>query len=596
MKINKVRYILLPVAAVVMLSAATSCDDLFREKPNDKLSEEVIWSSELLLDEYTMSWYRNMDNGFSTFVTTLMKGLGREYEPWYTDQLTVSRSDWYQGDYGDILKSSQQEITNRGRSMWLKYYTQIRSINRLLENEGEIPDGAHKNRILGEAHFFRAYYYYLLLRMYGGPLLLKRTYEPIDEPETKFPRASFEETVNFIVEEANLAATYLDNKTTSDNAGRPCKGTCYVLAGKAYFWASGAHFQNVDEATPWLGFSDNRIEAMLRAAEREYDKARDLNIYSLMPVKGTTKDEIVAGYREIFLTKNSCESIWEVQHADDGDFSTKNGHKLDRESASPYFGGTTCAYVPTQNNVDEYFTINGKSIKEDASYDANNPYDNRDYRFYANVLYDGAMWNGHVMDIHYTRQDGVDIAGEDLQVYGSSTTACVTRTGYYLAKFRRETQKIDNDDTYASSQNCIIWRWAEILLDYAEIYYQTGREGEAMAMLNAIRERVHMPLYTSVTFEQIKQERRVELAFEKSIYWDLLRYNDAERAMTGRTNPLYGVKIVKNEDGTVSRQQVVVNGRNTVVRYFRARQYYWPIAWDDVRYHGVEQNPEWLEM
>ena len=115
-------------------------------------------------------------------------------------------------------------------------------------------------------------------------------------------------------------------------------------------------------------------------------------------------------------------------------------------------------------------------------------------------------------------------------------------------------------------------------------------------MLNAIRERVHMPLYTSVTFEQIKQERRVELAFEKSIYWDLLRYNDAERAMTGRTNPLYGVKIVKNEDGTVSRQQVVVNGRNTVVRYFRARQYYWPIAWDDVRYHGVEQNPEWLEM
>ena len=181
---NKIRYILLPVAAVVMLTAATGCDDLFREKPNDKLSEEVIWSSELLLDEYTMSWYRNMDNGFSTFVTTLMKGLGREYEPWYTDQLTVSRSDWYQGDYGDILKSSQQEITNRGRSMWLKYYTQIRSINRLLENEGEIPDGAHKNRILGEAHFFRAYYYYLLLRMYGGPLLLKRTYEPIDEPET----------------------------------------------------------------------------------------------------------------------------------------------------------------------------------------------------------------------------------------------------------------------------------------------------------------------------------------------------------------------------------------------------------------------------
>lgn len=84
---------------------------MFRDLPYDKLPGDQIWSDPLLVDEYVLPWYANMDHGFSTFVTTIMKGLGYEYEPWYGDQLTVGRRDWYQGDYGNILKSSQQDIT-----------------------------------------------------------------------------------------------------------------------------------------------------------------------------------------------------------------------------------------------------------------------------------------------------------------------------------------------------------------------------------------------------------------------------------------------------------------------------------------------------
>ena len=74
------------------MSVSTSCNDLFKEVPYDKLSENAIWGDQLLLDEYVLPWYRNMDNGFSTYVTTIMKGIGREYEPWYADQMTVSRA------------------------------------------------------------------------------------------------------------------------------------------------------------------------------------------------------------------------------------------------------------------------------------------------------------------------------------------------------------------------------------------------------------------------------------------------------------------------------------------------------------------------
>lgn len=579
---------------LIVSVAVVSCDDMFRDEPNDKLSEETIWDKEQLVNEYILPWYRNMDNGFSTYVTTLMKGLGREYEPWYGDQLTVGKREWYQGDYGDILKSSQQEITTRGRTTWSKYYTQITSINKLLENQDKMIDGAHKTRVLGEAHFFRAYYYYLLLRMYGGPLLITRTFDPLTD-NVKFPRASYAEMVRFIADEADKAAVLLDKTNTTDNAGRPTKGTAIMLKGKTFFWASGVKFQNA--AKGYLGFADDRSMEMLDSAAAAYDRVMALNVYDLMPVDGSTRDEIVSGYRKIFLTKNSMESIWEVQHSDDGNFDTGFGHKLDREASAPYFGATVAAYNPTQNHVDEYAMINGKAITEAGSgYDKNNPYDNRDYRFYANVLYDGAQWRGHTMDLHYTTVDGEEVAGEDLTPYGSSTSAAVSRTGYYMAKFLNESQVIDNDQVYASSQNCIIWRYAELLLDYAEIDFKRGRTGEAMEKLNMIRRRVHMPEYTAITWDNIMNERRVELAFEKTTYWDLLRYGTAEEKMTGTTNPLKGVKIVYNASGTKRISNPTVNGRNTVVRYFRVRQYYWPIAWDDVRYHGVEQNPEWVEM
>ena len=591
MKLKKYIYTL--SLALTATAGLSSCDSMFRDAPYDKLPDTVIWGDTQLLDEYVLPWYRNMDPGFKTLVTSIMKGLGSEYDAWYSDQLTVGRSEWYTCDYGLILKSTQQDITTRARTEWFKYYTQINSINTLLENQDQLPASV-KDRVLGEAHFFRAWYYYRMLRMFGGTMILERTYDPLKNPE-KFPRASYEEMVKFICDEAEEASNLLGVANTDANIGRPTKGVCYMLKAKTYLWAAGEHFQNQEKS--YLGFPDDRSMEMLDLAAAEYDRVIGTNQYSLIQINGNTRDEVVAEYRNIFLTKNSKESIWEVQHANDGNFDTANGHKLDREAAAPFFGGTTAAYNPTQNHVDEYRMDNGKMISEAGSgYDKKNPFVGRDWRFYANVLYDGAIWNGHVMEIHYDVENGTQVAGADLTKYGTSTTAAVTRTGYYMAKFLNERQSIDNNETYASSQNCILWRFAELLLDYAEIDFKKGRTGDALDKVNQIRRRVKMPELTSVTWDDIVNERRVELAFEKTVYWDLLRWNIAEKKMTGSSNPLFGIKIVNNEDGTQTITNPVVNGRNTVVRYFRPRQYYYPLDWDDVRYHGLEQNPEWTEM
>lgn len=582
------------LTALVMMMSFSSCDSIFRDEPFDKLAETEIWGDEMLLNEYTAKWYRGMDNGFYILVSTMIKNLGEEFDPWYGDQITVGRSDWYQSGYGEILKGGQTILNNRGKLLWENYYTQIRSINTLLQHEAELPARV-RQRLIGEAHFFRAYYYYLLLRRYGGVLLIDYPYNPLENP-VKFSRASYEEMVKFITDEAELAANILPESHDTAMVGRATKGAALMLKGKTYFWASGAHYQNME--LPYLGFADDRSLEMLDKAGKEYDRVMALGCYSLIDIPATDRNGVVKGYRDIFLTKNSQESIWEVQHSEDGDFMHGFGHKLDRDATPPSLTGLNCAYNPTQNHVDEYRMENGKRITESGSgYDKNNPWEGRDWRFYANILYDGSQWKGTTIEIHYNLVDGKYVPSKDLIPYGAATTASNTRTGYYMAKFLRESQQIDNDENYASSQNYIIWRYAELLLDYAEIDFRHGRIADAMEKVNKIRRRVHMPELTSLTWDDILNERRVELAFEKTTYWDLFRYGTAEKVMCGSTNPLYGCRVIYDADGNRSvTTNIVVNGKNDNVRYFNVRQYYYPIAWSDTRYHGIDQNPDWREM
>lgn len=104
-----------------------------------------------------------------------------------------------------------------------------------------------------------------------------------------------------------------------------------------------------------------------------------------------------------------------------------------------------------------------------------------------------------------------------------------------------------------------------------------------------------MDALPSITLEQILHERRVELAFEESIYWDYLRLGTAFDKLNGSTNPLQGMKIVKLADGTTTYTVSDLKSQDAE-RVFRANQYYYPIPWAEVRYHGIEQNEGWHEI
>lgn len=582
MKKNTIKYI--TVTAITAILTLTSCNSLFDDEPYNKISEETVWSNSMLLDEYVNGWYRNMSHGFKTLVPThaLLKGVSRYYLPWFGDQLSVGNTDWFNAGYGDILKANESSITLWAQNTWMSHYTQIQYINTYFENSKSVTDPAQKQRIDGEAHFMRAYYYYMLWRSYGGVFIIDHPFDPQKKAET-FPRASYDKMVEFIVGEAKKAANLLPIEHDDANLGRVTQGAALMLIAKTYLWASSEVFQNRDKA--YLGFTDDKSEAMLAKAKEAYEDLFELEAYDLIPISATTQDGIKDEYRKIFLTKNSQESIFEIQHSDDGDYANKFGHKLDRDAASPFFTGTIAAYTPTHNHVMEY------GMREGKTYDATKPYENRDYRFYANILYNGAKFRNHVMDMATT--DGVP--GKDITKYGTSESAAVSRTGYYLGKFVDEGETIDNNDTYASSQNYIIWRYAEALLDYAEVTFRLNDPTTALEYVNRIRQRVHMEPHTDITWEKIVNERRIEMAFEETTYWDFFRWGTAVEKLNGQSNPIKTMTItIKN--GKTTYKEANLNRFPGRVRIFQERQYYLPIPWADIKYHGVEQNPDWTEV
>ena len=101
----------------------------------------------------------------------------------------------------------------------------------------------------------------------------------------------------------------------------------------------------------------------------------------------------------------------------------------------------------------------------------------------------------------------------------------------------------------------------------------------------------------SLTWEELVNERRIELAFEETTYWDMFRWGVAVEKMNGETNPIKAMKIVVNSANGQTRYTISnMNRFPKRVRYFEEKQYYLPIPWDEIRYHGVAQNPEWREM
>lgn len=466
----------------------------------------------------------------------------------------------------------------KDEDLWAYYYQGIRSANIFINNVDVVPVLAKYNGYSikhlwkNEARFLRAYFYFELVKRYGGvPLLGNKVFTITGN--VALPRNTFDDCIKYIVSECDaIKDTLLTAPLANPNADshRVTQGAALALKARVLLYAASPLFNggNIDASNPLTGYSDFQSNRWALAAAAAKD-VMNLGVYSLVPK-----------YLDVFLTQNNPEIIF-MREVD-------NGHNI--ETANGPVGFTAAVgkgqTSPTQELANAFPMNNGLAITDPASgYDPNNPYTNRDPRFGYTLLYNGAEWLNTPLQ---TYEGGLSKPNLGLQQ---------TQTSYYMRKFMGYNESANSYSGH--NEDWLIIRYADILLDYAEAQNEAvGPDASVYQALTTIRQRAGIQpgtdnsygLAAGMTQDQmrtvIQNERRIELAFEESRYWDIRRWKIAETLMN---QPRTGVSITQNGTG------FLYNNINVLTtKFVSPKMYLYPIPYDEVlKNPNMKQNPGW---
>lgn len=522
------RHILPAVAAVVLWAAATACDDsIMNVGPKDQLSEVVVFTDASLAVAAVNDIYRGLGHGLNGTTLWAMEDDGHNTRNGGTMQHMQS----------NVTPSSLQDMggVRFSHYRWQDLYASIRQVNVFMEGiAGSELEPALTSRLRGEAYFLRAYFYHNLLRVFGGVPLITKVYRLDDDFEVA--RNSFAETVDFIVASADSAAALLPVRHPSADLGRATRGAALALKSRVLLYAASDLYQLNPSGMPETGYVGSTDRQAAWAAARDAARAViDLGAYDLFrPVPGPGESP-VQNYGDIWLAGDHPEIILARYFlASRGTTDVPNVGRYDGPNGYRNWGSNT----PTQNLVDAYRMADGSRFDWNNPAHAAAPYQDRDPRFYASIHYDGAPWVARPPDaVQYdsagviqtfrqlTLADGTVVPGVDTR-QGPIEDWNGTYSGYYKRKSIDPTV----DHQYVSQEvPWFFFRFAEVLLNYAEASLEAGDVGEATWALDRVRRRSGMPpiaasLAGSSLREEYRNERRVELAFEEHRYFDARRW------------------------------------------------------------------------
>ena len=583
---NLIKYIL----GLSLVLYSTSCDiDFLNVKPEDRFNETAVWKDPGLVEAFVNEMYRGLNHGIRELMLGSLVDESHFIHNYGSSQ--VVQSNLTSGDIGSFDRGDFEEFN------WPVLYARIRQINLFLENieEVEFDDEEWKDRLKGEVHFLNAYFYHNLVRLYGGVPLVTKAYDLTDE--FMLQRSSLQECIDYIVDEADLAASLLPTEYASGGGdiGRATKGAALALKARILLYAASDLYNDPSWATgygnPELISTTGDRTAKWQAAKDAAKAVLDLGIYDLEDTDNPVQD-----YTNLFLKKDSKEAIfsrffiknrgWE-DGALPGLANGPNGYHN--------WGGNT----PIQELVDDYEMVDGTKFDWNNPTHASAPYDNRDPRFQASILYDQAVWRPRPSDVVSIDPVGKIIIRSVETAPGVWTPGVDTRdgpiedwnggySGYYLRKF--VDPSVVHEYAAAGGNQEAPWhffRYGEILLNYAEACIELGQDGEAKTYLNMLRDRAGMPDITesgAALLERYRNERRIELVFEQHRYFDIRRWMIAPQAMGRNAN---GIVITDPLAGPVQYSKNKIQDRA-----WNDKMYFLPIILDEInRNTELIQNP-----
>lgn len=588
------------IALLLSVLVYSGCDsNPLDVDPNDQITENNVWNDAALVEAFLNGIYRGMDHGANQAQLGSMSDEASSIPDLGTG--VVVQSTVTPGNMGNLTSSRSDQFK------WDELYSRIREVNVFLEeiDDSAVEDQGLKDRMKGEAHFLRAYFYHNLLRAFGGVPIVTEVAELGDEA-LNVPRNSFEETVNFIVQEAEAAADLLPTTQTGNNAGRASAGAALALKARTLLFAASDLYHENPSGMPETGYAggQNR-QAFWRAAKDAAREVMDLGVYRLFRADPAPGDSTARNYYELFHTLGNEEVIMARYFTDGDRFGTNQNyrpHVYHGPNGYHQWGGTT----PIQQLVDDYQMADGSEFSWDNPDHAADPYENRDPRFYATVLFDGAEFRERPADAATYDRDGVIQTFQRLELPGGSVVPGVdtrespiepwngTWSGYYPRKI------LDENAGPSQGQVPGMWiyfRYGEALLNYAEASIELGEEADARDALNQIRRRAGMPEFdASVTGQELEEayrnERRIELALEEHRFFDIRRWMIAPDVMD---EDAQGINISAEATDRADRS-TYTNYQYEVMTYqdraWDNKMYFFPISAEEMnRNDQLVQNP-----
>ena len=535
----------------------TSCGFLDMD-PTDRVSDKVMWESTQNAEYHVNYLYTYI---YDVVMSQCSAGLTEAL----TDQLKYGSYNYNamcyipsEIAYGDATTLTAGYV-DAYLGYWGSWYQGITKTNKAiayLKQYGQMSD-EDKVRLEAEIRFIRAFLYFDLMKRYKEIILYSEKLEEYSKDKELSTEA---EGWDFIYNDLKFAADNLPDRNSS--GGRIDKGMAWGMMSRAMLYAK-------------------RYEQVIEAA----DKVTELGYKLEASYKDSYSKSIAAGNNEAILQYNFDRSS-DVTHSFDFYYTPGGDYTIYGEAGGGY--GT-----PTQEMVESYELATGGFPNWEPWHDSTSetpPYADLEPRFHASILYNGASWKGRTIEPFVDGADGWMEWNTEREPKGR------TCTGYYLRKMVDE-----GHDVIAYSGGTmpiIVIRYGEVLLNKAEACYNLGDSHYAVAneIVKTIRARVGLPFDGGLTgndlWKAIRQERKVELAYEGHWYWDLRRWGVAKEAypegLTGYK--LHGLKIEKSGKG-FTYTYVSVDDQN---RNYPAKMDRYPLPESEMASNSkVQQYSEW---
>ena len=515
----------------------------------------------------------------NAYLTNIYGGLmpGWDFDGDGSDE-SIDQND----NMSDYQRGINLSVSNNGINFDYEY---IDRINFMLNELPNVPESVlsqeENDQIKGQALFWRAWRYWSYVKDVGGVPLITKVQDVNNEESLYVKRSPTSVCVDTIIADLNQAIALLPEKWTGNDYGRIDRCAALAFKGRVLLWYASPLFNRENDPARWKAAYDANKAALDACLAAGYALMPDFS--QIWLTSGSANTEAIMFKR--YKYADSSYNMWQLlpEQLTNG-WACRCLPTLPSLLSFPLKDGSSMAMYP-QSSFNEN-SLDTARLRTDATYNAQIEeilVSGMDPRFYASIVYNGARWNGRVIAEGPSETD--DMANRN-----------ASRTGYYLKKFLTDELNLQQGQT--AQHNWIAYRYAEVLLNYAEAVNElygpdevpSGQQMTARQALMMVRDRAStdLPEVTAVSKDAfrdiVKHERQVELAFEDHRYWDLLRWKDAVEVLN---RPVKGVRITK-ENGVYVYTTVDV-----ATRTFHENNYRLPFLRSEVENSQgtLEQNP-----